>query len=225
MLPLRDENKSGSFPFVTLLLILACTSVFLYEVSLGRDGLRQLFDAFALTPGRVTYDLRSGGNWGELIASFLTSMFLHGGWLHLLGNMWFLWIFGDNVEDAMGPVRFLLFYVLCGLVAGLAHYLLGPSSRLPTVGASGAIAGVLGAYVVLFPGARVLTLVPLGFFIRVMELPALAVIGIWFLIQVVSSAMTFGLSETGGVAFSAHVGGFIAGLGLVWIFRARRVVV
>src|SRR5687768_7844057 len=130
MLPLRDENKSGSFPFVTLLLILACTSVFLYEVSLGRDGLRQLFDAFALTPGRVTYDLRSGGNWGELIAPFLTSMFLHGGWLHLLGNMWFLWIFGDNVEDAMGPVRFLLFYVLCGLVAGLAHYLLGPSSRL-----------------------------------------------------------------------------------------------
>ena len=225
MLPLRDENKSGSFPFVTLLLILACTGVFLYEASLGREGLRQLFDAFALTPGRVTYDLNSGGTWGELIAPFLTSMFLHGGWLHLLGNMWFLWIFGDNVEDAMGPVRFLLFYVLCGLVAGLAHYLLGPSSRLPTVGASGAIAGVLGAYVVLFPGARVLTLVPLGFFIRVMELPALAVIGIWFLIQVVSSAMTFGLSETGGVAFSAHVGGFIAGLGLVWIFRARRVVV
>lgn len=226
MIPLRDENKSGSFPIVTLLLIAACTAVFLYEVSLPASGLKAFFNTFALTPGRVSYALSGGeGGWAQLAAPFFTSMFLHGGWLHLIGNMWFLWIFGDNVEDSMGPVRYLLFYILCGLGAGLAHYLLGPGSRLPTVGASGAIAGVLAGYVVQFPGARVLTLVPLGFILRVMELPAVAVIGIWFLIQIVSSVMTFGVTDRGGVAFSAHVGGFIAGLLLVWLFRPRRVLV
>jgi membrane associated rhomboid family serine protease len=226
MLPLRDENKSGSVPLVTLLLIITCTAVFLYELSLGKEGLKHFFDVFSLTPGQVTYDLHSGeAGWIQLLAPFFTSMFLHGGWLHLLGNMWFLWIFGDNVEDTLGPVRYLFFYVICGLAAGLAHYLLGPASKLPTVGASGAIAGVLGAYVVLFPGARILTLVPLGFFVRVMELPAIAVIGIWFLIQVLSSVMTFGMTERGGVAFSAHVGGFLAGMALVWVFRPRRVMV
>jgi membrane associated rhomboid family serine protease len=226
MIPLRDENKSGSFPFVNVLLIAACTVVFLYEVTLPTSGLKRLFDTFALTPGRVSYGLGAGdASWGELVAPFLTSMFLHGGWLHLIGNMWFLWIFGDNVEDSMGPVRYILFYVLCGLGAGLAHFLLGPSSPLPTVGASGAIAGVLAAYVVTFPGARVLTLVPLGFFIRIMELPAVAVIGIWFLIQIVSSALSFGMTDKGGVAFSAHVGGFVTGILLVWVLRRRRVVV
>jgi membrane associated rhomboid family serine protease len=226
MIPLRDENRSGSFPIVNVLLIAACTVVFLYEISLSTSGLKAFFDRFALTPGRVSYGLGSGeASWAELIAPFFTSMFLHGGWLHLIGNMWFLWIFGDNVEDSMGSVRYLLFYILCGLGAGTAHYMLGPGSRLPTVGASGAIAGVLAGYVVMFPGARVLTLVPLGFFIRVMELPAVAVIGIWFLIQIVSSALSFGLADKGGVAFSAHVGGFVAGLLLVWLFRRRRVVV
>jgi membrane associated rhomboid family serine protease len=226
MIPLRDENRSGSFPIVNVLLIAACTVVFLYEITLPTEGLKQFFDQFALTPGRVSYALSSGeGSWAERIAPFFTSMFLHGGWLHLIGNMWFLWIFGDNVEDSMGSVRYLLFYILCGLGAGAAHYLLGPDSRLPTVGASGAIAGVLAGYVVMFPGARVLTLVPLGFFIRVMELPAIAVIGIWFLIQIVSSALSFGVADKGGVAFSAHVGGFVAGLLLVWLFRRRRVVV
>jgi rhomboid family protein len=226
MFPLRDENRSGTFPIVTVLIIAACTAVFLYEISLGQVALKQFFDVFALTPGQITYDLRSGdGGFQHLILPFFTSMFMHGGWLHLLGNMWFLWIFGDNVEDVLGPVRFLIFYLLCGLGAGLAHYLLGPASSLPTVGASGAIAGVLAAYVVLFPGARVLTLVPLGFFVRIMELPAVAVISIWFLIQVVSSLVTFGMTERGGVAFSAHVGGFVAGLLLVWVLRPRRVMV
>ena len=226
MIPLRDENKSGSFPLVTVLLILACTAVFLYEVSLPQSGLKQFFQAFSLVPGQVSYELRSGdASWRHIFPPFLTSMFLHGGWLHLIGNMWYLWIFGDNVEDMLGSVRYLIFYVVCGLAAGVTHFLLGPHSALPTVGASGAIAGVLAGYAVLFPGARVLTLVPLGFFIRIMELPALAVIGIWFVIQVVSSFLTFGMSETGGVAFSAHVGGFVAGLLLVWIFRPRRVVV
>jgi len=226
MIPLRDENRSSSFPIVTVLIILACTAVFLFEVSLSNTGLKQFFAAFSLVPGQITYELRSGeGDWHHILPPFLTSMFLHGGWLHLIGNMWFLWIFGDNVEDTLGPVRYLFFYVICGLAAGVTHYLLGPSSALPTVGASGAIAGVLAGYAVLFPGARVLTLVPLGFFIRIMDLPALAVIGIWFVIQVISSFLSFGMTETGGVAFSAHVGGFVAGLLLVWLFRPRRVVV
>jgi membrane associated rhomboid family serine protease len=224
MIPLRDENRSSSFPIATVLIIVACTAVFLFEVSLSNTGLKQFVTAFSLVPGQVTYELRSGeGDWRHILPPFLTSMFLHGGWLHLIGNMWYLWIFGDNVEDMLGPVRYLLFYVVCGLAAGLTHYLLGPSSALPTVGASGAIAGVLAGYAVLFPGARVLTLVPLGIFIRIMDLPALAVIGIWFVIQVISSFLTFGMTETGGVAFSAHVGGFVAGLLLVWLFRPRRV--
>jgi membrane associated rhomboid family serine protease len=225
MFPIRDENKSGSVPIVTILLILVCTAVFVFEASLGRSGLKQFFDVFALTPGQVSYDLRSGeGNWLGVVGPFFTSMFLHGGWLHLIGNMWFLWIFGDNVEDTLGPVRYLLFYVLCGLAAGFTHYILQPSSSLPTVGASGAIAGVLGGYVVLFPGARILTLIPLGFIIRFVDLPALVVIGLWFVIQLLSGAMTIG-SNAGGVAFSAHVGGFLAGLAFIWFFRPRRVVV
>jgi membrane associated rhomboid family serine protease len=226
MIPLRDENRASSFPLVTVLIIVTCTAIFLYEASLSRTGLKQFFEAFSLVPGQVTYELRSGeGGWRHILPPFLTSMFLHGGWLHLIGNMWFLWIFGDNVEDMLGPIRYLIFYVVCGLGAGVTHFLLGPTSNLPTVGASGAIAGVLAGYAVLFPGARVLTLVPLGFFIRIMWLPALAVIGIWFAIQVVSSFLTFGMTETGGVAFSAHVGGFVAGLLLVLLFRPRRVVV
>ena len=224
MIPIRDENKSGSIPIVSILLILVCTAIFVYEASLGRSALKQFFDIFALTPGQVSYDIRSEGNWLGALGPFFTSMFLHGGWLHLIGNMWFLWIFGDNVEDTLGPVRYLFFYVLCGLAAGLTHYLLQPSSSLPTVGASGAIAGVLGGYVVLFPGARILTLIPLGFIIRFVDLPAMVVIGLWFVIQLLSSAMTIG-SNAGGVAISAHVGGFIAGLALIWLFRPRRVVV
>ena len=227
MFPIRDENKSGSFPVVSVLLIVACTAIFLYEASLGRSGLKNFFDTFALTPGHVSYDLRSGeGRWLDIVAPFFTSMFLHGVWLHLLGNMWYLWIFGDNVEDTLGPIRFILFYLLCGLAAGLTHYMLGPTSSLPTLGASGAIAGVLGGYVALFPRARILTLVPLGFFIRFVDMPALVMIGIWFLLQILSSALTIGgASETGGVAWSAHVGGFAAGLILIWVFRPRRVMV
>jgi membrane associated rhomboid family serine protease len=226
MIPLRDQNRASSFPLVTVLIIVTCTAIFIYEASLSRSGLKQFFEAFSLVPGQITYELRSGeGSWRNILPPFLTSMFLHGGWLHLIGNMWFLWIFGDNVEDMLGPIRYLLFYVICGLGAGLAHYLLGPTSNLPTVGASGAIAGVLAGYAVLFPGARVLTLVFLGFFVRIMELPALAVIGIWFAIQVISSFLTFGMTETGGVAFSAHVGGFVTGLLLVLLFRPGRVVV
>jgi membrane associated rhomboid family serine protease len=222
MIPLRDRNPSGSFPAVTLLIIVACTVVFFFELAAGRE-IKHLFYAFALIPGRVTEDLQAGSpGWSGAIAPFFTSMFLHGGWLHLIGNMWFLWIFGDNVEDTLGPLRFLFFYLICGFAAGIAHYLADPNSMLPSAGASGAIAGVLAGYVVLFPGARVLTLVPLGFFLQVMELPAFIVLGIWFVIQALSGFLSIGVS-TGGVAWWAHVGGFLAGLILVRPLRPRRV--
>ena len=223
MIPLRDQNPSGSFPAVTIAVIVACTAAFLYELSLGR-GLNRFIMEFALVPGQVSYGLQTGEHWRGIVPPFFTSMFLHGGWLHLIGNMWFLWIFGDNVEDALGSFRFVFFYLACGLAAGFTHFILGPSSAVPTIGASGAIAGVLGGYLVLYPRARVLTLVPLGFFLRVLELPAALMIGLWFLIQLASGVLTQGM-EGGGVAWWAHVGGFIAGLALVRLLRKRHLVV
>jgi membrane associated rhomboid family serine protease len=224
MIPLRDRNPSGTFPTVTVTIVLACLGAFLLELSVG-PGIERFFAAFALVPGYITYGLETGTiGAGNAILPFFTSMFLHGGWLHLIGNMWFLWIFGDNIEDTLGPLRFLAFYLICGLAAGLTHYFLSPLSTLPTVGASGAIAGVLGGYAVLFPGARVLTLVPLGFIFRVIELPAWVMLGIWFLIQTLSGFATLGATG-GGVAWWAHVGGFVAGLILVRVMKPKRVVI
>jgi len=222
VIPLRDANPSSRFPVATVAIIAACTLVYVYEASLGRD-ISSFVAAFGLTPGSVTYGIQSheAGPLGTL-QPFITSMFLHGGWLHLIGNMWFLWIFGDNVEDMLGSGRFLLFYFLVGLAAGAAHYFVQPSSAIPTVGASGAIAGVLAGYMVLFPHARVTTLVPLGIFLRVMDLPAVVVIGLWFLIQVGSGLLSLGWSG-GGVAWWAHVGGFVAGAALVRLLAPRRV--
>jgi hypothetical protein len=224
MIPLRDRNPSGSFPAVTIAIIAACTAVFVYELSLGR-GVLGFIAEFALVPGQISYGVQSGEiGIGSLASPFLTSMFLHGGWLHLIGNMWFLWIFGDNVEDTLGSFRFLLFYVIAGVAAGVTHYALQPTSPIPTVGASGAIAGVLGGYLVLFPGARVVTLVPIGFFLQLMELPAALMIGLWFLVQLLSGALSLGIGG-GGVAWWAHVGGFLAGLLLVRILTPRRLMV
>jgi len=222
MFPLRDQNPSGTFPAITITVILACTAVFVYELSLG-PGLKRFVMEFALVPGQVAYGLQTGDlDPRTLLPPFFTSMFLHGGWLHLIGNMWFLWIFGDNVEDSLGSFRFIFFYLLCGLAAGFTHFILDPSSAIPTVGASGAIAGVLGGYMLLFPGARVVTLVPLGIFLQLMELPAVVVIGLWFLVQLASGILTQGV-QTGGVAWWAHVGGFVAGLLFVRLLRRRRI--
>jgi membrane associated rhomboid family serine protease len=224
MIPIRDQNPSGTFPAVTITLIVACVGAFLLELSTGAR-IESFISSFALVPGNITYGIETGTlSWGGAILPFFTSMFLHGGWLHLIGNMWFLWIFGDNVEDTLGPFRFLLFYLVCGLAAGATHYALSPTSTLPTIGASGAIAGVLGGYAILFPGARVLTLVPLGFFLRLVELPAWVMLGLWFLLQAVSGFATLGASG-GGVAWWAHVGGFVAGIILVRLLAPRRVVV
>jgi membrane associated rhomboid family serine protease len=222
VIPLRDANPSSRFPVVTLSIIVLCTLVYLYEASLG-PGLQSFVGAYGLVPGEVTYGLQSHelGFLGVL-RPFVTSMFLHGGWLHLIGNMWFLWIFGDNVEDMLGSGRFMIFYLVAGLAAGAAHYFVQPTSALPTVGASGAIAGVLAGYMILFPHARVTTLVPLVLFFRVMELPAVVVVGLWFLIQIGSGVLSLGLSG-GGVAWWAHVGGFVAGALLVRLVTPRRV--
>ncbi|HEU5310905.1 MAG TPA: rhomboid family intramembrane serine protease, partial [Candidatus Eisenbacteria bacterium] len=195
----------------------------LYELA-AQDQLRELFGAYALIPAKISYALESGRlPFMDLVTPFFSSMFLHGGWLHLIGNMWYLWIFGDNVEDALGPVGFLIFYLVTGLAAGVTHFVLQPESSIPTVGASGAISGVLAGYAVLFPRARVVTLVPLGFFIQLMELPAVVLLVIWVAIQALSGLVSFGVGQSGGVAWGAHVGGFVAGLVLVKLFRPRRV--
>jgi len=225
MIPLRDRNPSGIFPIVTITLILANTIVFLYEVRLG-PAVSVFLKHYALIPAMVTGHVRYGAvNFSDTAVPFFTSMFLHGGWLHLISNMWFLWIFGDNVEDTLGPVRYLLFYFLCGLAAAVTHFAVQPESTLPVLGASGAIAGVLGAYAVLYPGARVVTLVPIFFFLQIIELPAWIMIGYWFVLQILSGSLEAVSPMRGGTAWWAHVGGFLAGMVLVLLMRPRKVTI
>jgi membrane associated rhomboid family serine protease len=210
MIPLRDENPSRSVPVVTRALIAVNAACFIYELSLGPE-LRPFVFTFGLVPLRVSRALEAGG--GALLApgsTLLTSMFLHAGWLHLIGNMWYLWIFGDNVEDRLGRVRFAAFYLASGLVAALLQFAVNPLARVPTVGASGAVAGVLGAYMVAFPRARVITLVPLLFFFPIVALPAMFVLGLWFVYQFFSGTLSIG-TASGGVAWWAHIGGFAFG--------------
>jgi hypothetical protein len=226
MIPLRDANPSHHTPLATILLIAANLGAFLYELSLPPQGLEQFVFQFGVIPSRLTgFVAHPGIGFGDAYLPLLTSMFLHAGWLHLIGNMWFLWIFGDNIEDRLGKLRFLLFYLVCGLGAGLAHALFNLGSNAPTIGASGAVAGVLGGYFVLFPTARVLTLVPF-FFLILAQLPAWLILLYWFVIQFFSGAMTLaaGQGEAGGVAWWAHVGGFLLGAVLVRLLvRGRRV--
>lgn len=210
MIPLRDENPSRTVPVVTRALIAANAVCFVYELALGPE-LRPFVLTWGLVPARLSRALAAGG--GALLApgsTLLTSMFLHAGWLHLIGNMWYLWIFGDNVEDRLGRVRFVAFYLASGLVAGLLQFAANPVARVPTVGASGAIAGVLGAYMMAFPRARVITLVPLLFFFPIVALPAMIVLGLWFIYQFFSGTLAIG-TASGGVAWWAHIGGFAFG--------------
>jgi membrane associated rhomboid family serine protease len=218
VIPLRDINVRHTFPAVTIALIVANVAVFFYELSMG-GRLHEFFLQSAFIP-REYFE---GGGVASQARPVMISMFLHGGWLHLLGNMLYLWIFGDNVEDRMGHFRFLGFYVVCGWIATLAHAYTNPESAIPAIGASGAISGVLGAYLVMFPRARVLTLIPLGFFIRITELPAMAVLGLWFLLQLISGVGVLGAQAgAGGVAWWAHIGGFVAGMFLGFFFRYPR---
>jgi membrane associated rhomboid family serine protease len=227
MFPLRDDNPTELFPVVTLVLIAACGWAWWYLQGAGMspEALAESVCALGAIPAEVTGaspgrgPCRLGGlTWQAL----LSSMFLHGSWMHLIGNMWFLWIFGNNVEDSMGHFRFLLFYVLSGLVAAAAHVFTDPSSAVPMVGASGAISAIMGAYLVLYPRALVHTLIFFVFIIRVVPLPAYVMLGYWIAIQVFSSALTPG--SGGGVAYMAHIGGFVAGLVLVLLFRNPKLV-
>jgi membrane associated rhomboid family serine protease len=210
MFPIRDRQRTYSTPFVTILLIVMNLVIFLYEISLDDYSQNHFVAVWSLNPARFhAIDL-------------LTSMFLHAGWMHVLGNMWFLWVFGDNIEDTLGHGKYLLFYIACGVAAGVTHVLLNPDSRLPTVGASGAIAGVMGAYLVKFPHNRITTLIFFGFVFFV-DVPAVLMLGYWFLIQVFSGVGSVGYTNVsqGGTAWFAHVGGFLTGMILVRLMAAE----
>jgi hypothetical protein len=220
MFPLKDDQPRYSTPFVTWFLIAINILIFLFEVQLSRQGLLQLFDQFGLVPANVGLFL-SHGNFLQAVVPFFTSMFLHEGVAHVLGNMWFLYIFGDNVEDYLGHFPYLVFYLLSGLCAGVVQSLVNPHSHVGMVGASGAIAGVLGAYFLLYPRARVLT----WFFVFVMYLPAWVVLGEWIVLQFLQGGQMLTMAakrDVGGVAFWAHVGGFLAGLIMIKLFPERK---
>jgi membrane associated rhomboid family serine protease len=218
VIPLRDFIPTRRFPVLTVGIIIVNIMAFAYELLADAGGmLEQTFYTMGVVPFDVTH------NFGPAVAlSFLTSMFLHGGFMHIIGNMLYLWIFGNNVEDSMGRGRFLVFYLITGITASAAQVLASPNSRLPSIGASGAIAGVLGAYIVLFPNARVQTLIFLGYFARMAQLPALLVLGFWFVLQLFNGLLAFGMTQLGGVAWFAHIGGFVAGLLLVRLFTVGR---
>jgi len=222
MIPLRDDNPSGSKPFVTITFVVLCVLVFLWEFSLGGEGGQRAIYALGVIPAVLLGDAQLPPELAVVppTATIFTSMFMHGGWMHLIGNMLYLWIFGDNVEDSMGHVRFLIFYFVCGIAAVFAQAVPEPNSEIPMVGASGAISGVLGAYLLLHPRAKVLVAVPFGFILHTMRLPAGIVLALWFGLQLLSN--TFAQSG-GGVAFRAHIGGFVAGMALVSIFKRRNV--
>lgn len=214
MFPLRDNVPSRRFPVITVGLIAINVAVFLVEALMGAAA-TDLIETFGIVPAKLT----SGWYRPTVLVTLFTSMYLHGGWAHLIGNMWYLWIFGDNIEDRMGRFRFFLFYTLCGLIAGLLQVMAAPQSTTPMIGASGAIAGVLGAYLVLYPRARVSTLIPFFYFIRIVWLPAIVVLGGWFLIQLMNGLASINVvMQTGGVAWWAHIGGFVAGMVLQGIF-------
>ncbi len=218
MIPLRDINPTRTTPLLVYGLIVANVLVFLYEASLTDEELARLIFRFGVVPQALTVDFSLAS-----LSTPFTSMFLHGNWIHLIGNMWFLYIFGDNVEDTLGLKRFALFYLLCGIAGAFAQVIVDPASPIPMVGASGAIAGVLGGYFRLFPRARVVALIPVFILFFVRELPAVLFIFLWFLIQLFSGVGSLGAGmQNGGVAFFAHIGGFVAGFLLVKQLRPPR---
>jgi len=222
LIPIRDENPSSRTPYVSWSLIGACVAIYLWQVSLPGDRAVWAIHVFGLIPALLTgqASLPPGVEVLPPAATVISSMFLHGGFMHLAGNMLYLWIFGDNIEDALGHIRFTLFYLLCGTAAALAQALPAPSSEIPMIGASGAISGVLGAYLLRHPKARIVVALPIGFVLQMVRLPAMVVLGVWFLLQLVSSLAI--ASDGGGVAFRAHLGGFLAGMVLLPLFLPRR---
>lgn len=236
MFPLRDDNPHFLTPYITYVIIgLNCLAWFFLQGMGGDPALANSICLFGLTPGELLNTLPAGTQvqlgpqtYCQMTEShsaytLLTSMFMHGGWMHIIGNMWFMWVFGNNVEDSMGHLRFALFYLLCGLVAALLQIVSNPDSHIPMVGASGAIGGVMGAYIVLYPRVHVHMLIFLGFFVTTIAVPALFMLGYWFLIQLIGGYGSLG-REGGGTAFWAHIGGFVAGAVLVFLFRKPELV-
>ncbi len=222
MIPLRDENPTKRFPFVTVLLIVANVAVFAYELWLPDAALFDLIETWAFNPARFVADPTSPA----VLVTLVTAMFLHGGWLHLGGNMLYLWVFGNNIEDRYGPLRFIAFYLGTGIAATLAHVAVEGAADVPLLGASGAIAGVLGAYLLLYPKTKVVVAIPIFIIIELAKVPAAFVIGFWFLIQVVQGIGSISPeAAAGGVAWWAHIGGFVAGMALTapaWLAERRR---
>ena len=213
MIPLRDVIPSRTTPYIVITIIGLNGLAWFYELAMPRDVLPLFLQFYGVVPADFS------------TPTLVSSMFLHGSWSHVIGNMWYLWIFGDNIEDQLGHGRFMIFYLLCGMAAALGQVVMDPTSTLPTIGASGAIAGVMGAYFVLYPQSRVLTLVPLWFYFEIFEMPAIVLLGFWFLMQLFSAgtvAATAGTHGGGGIAFMAHVAGFLTGVVGVFAFRRRR---
>jgi len=230
VIPLRDANPTRRTPVVTIGLVVACLVAFAWELGLQVTGGNEALDAFITQWGVVPADLTNAWSTGGIVTpetlTLITMQFLHGGWLHLLGNLLFLWIFANNIEDDLGRLAFLLFYLGGGVAAGLTQVAIDPTSTVPMIGASGAIAAVLGGYIVLYPRARITSLVFLGFFYQLIDVPAIVVLGFWFVLQLIDGLASLGLSSAdGGVAFFAHIGGFVAGLvaaRLLIVLRRRR---
>lgn len=213
MIPLRGTIRSKNYPVVNIAIIVLNVLFFIIELSKG-ETLNRFIYTYGLVPARYSIPtISSYFTLGQQLLSFISFMFLHGGFFHLLGNMWSLYIFGDNVEDRLGPFRYLLFYILCGLASGVSHLAINWHSQTPTIGASGAIAGVMGAYMMLYPKSRILTLIPIFFFFQVVEIPAVFFLGIWFIFQFLSAA-----GGQGGIAWWAHIGGFIFGIISLQVF-------
>jgi len=222
VIPIKDDNPTRTVPFITITLIIINAIIFIYQLTLS-ENLSILFTkSYGVVPFEITHwlDLSPEIHF-PVVLTLITSQFLHGGLFHLGGNMLYLWIFGNNIEDVLGHFRFIIFYLLCGIIAGLSHILTQPNSLIPTVGASGAISGVLGAYLIRFPRARVLVVFWFIFIIRLIYVPALIVLGLWIFIQIFSGLGSLG-QQGGGVAWFAHVGGFIAGIVLLKLFEPRR---
>jgi membrane associated rhomboid family serine protease len=217
MIPIRDTIRSETYPIVNSFIIAVNVLVFFLELSQGQ-GLDGFIKIYGLVPARYSIpQIAAYFTTGQQVLSFLTFMFLHGGFLHLLGNVWFLYIFGDNVEDRLGHFRYLVFYLLCGLASGISHLVINWHSMIPTIGASGAIAGVMGAYFILYPRAKILTLVPIFIFFQFIELPAFLFLGVWFLFQFLSAAGAS--AQAGGIAWWAHIGGFVFGVIFLKLFE------
>jgi membrane associated rhomboid family serine protease len=224
MFPLKNLSPRLTFPVMTLLLIIVNVLIFIFQVSLPDRAAEAFINLYGMVPARVSLAIAGHHHvtLEQALVPLFTSMFLHGGWLHVLGNMWFLWIFGGQVEDRLGHFTYLVFYLICGLGSGIAQLTFSWSSKTPAIGASGAIAGVLGAYIVFFPSSRILTLVPLFIIWFTAQIPALVFIGLWFLIQFLSAISSLGAASMGGVAWWAHVGGFLLGVLIAQLFRVGR---